>query len=126
MPFPPIPLINFITHSSLFNKYPYTLYNSTFSFFAMEPLIAKIICDFLPFDIISCAFGQIDCYKLEGSMAPTCRAMDYHLLSLHFAKTVHILYDMGIDIFFLQISRIPDRMSTRLNSSHLGISYAVF
>src|SRR5262245_62795831 len=27
---------------------------------------------------------------------------------------------------FMAISQVPDRKSTRLNSSHLGISYAVF
>src|SRR5262245_65168676 len=31
-----------------------------------------------------------------------------------------------VDAHFLYESRRPDRKSTRLNSSHLGISYAVF
>src|ERR1035438_949151 len=84
-----------------------TIYNSTFSFFAMKPPIAKIISDFLPFNIICCAFGHMYCHKLEGWMAPTCGAEDYHLLRVHFAKTVHILYEIRVDLFFLQIFRIP-------------------
>src|ERR1039458_2639769 len=37
---------------------------------------------------------------------------------------VHFLTEEGVDIRFSP--RKPDRKSTRLNSSHLGISYAVF
>src|SRR5258705_7046692 len=43
----------------------------------------------------------------------------YVLKSLTFGST-----DLRVDA--LQLPRVRDRKSTRLNSSHLGISYAVF
>jgi hypothetical protein len=107
MPFSPIQLINFI---SLFNsilQVPYTLYNSTFSFFAMNPLMLKINFCFFSFSITSCAFGHINCCKLAGSMAPTCRVKDYHLPISCLKGIVQLLYNIEIDIFILQIFLTP-------------------
>jgi hypothetical protein len=73
----------------------------------MEPLMAKIVSVFLPFDISDCAFGHIDCTKLAGSMAPTCRAEDYHLPIICLQGIVQLLYDIEIDIFILQIFLTP-------------------
>jgi hypothetical protein len=76
-------------------------------FFAMEPLITKIISVFLPFDIIRCAFGHINCHKLAGSMAPTCRVKAYHLPITCLQGIVQLHYDIGLNIFIPQISPIP-------------------
>src|SRR5258705_3832388 len=42
-----------------------------------------------------------------------------------FLETVEIARRAGRDLFIVQMP-LKDRKSTRLNSSHLGISYAVF
>ena len=99
-------LISFLS-SSLFYKYPSIIYNSTFPFFAMKPPMAKIISDFLPFTIISCAFDHKYCHKLAGSMAPTCRAKAYDLLIFCLPGIVHItLGDRDVPLF-PQITWIP-------------------
>src|SRR5258705_4517638 len=60
---------------------------------------------------------------------------EIYTLSLHDALPISIVIDSSVIIEYLDeiapvpenfTPRDPDRKSTRLNSSHLGISYAVF
>src|SRR5262245_64487956 len=58
-----------------------------------------------------------------------------YTLSLHDALPIYFLLEPGLDpgrvtqlveVLQRRLRTLPDRKSTRLNSSHLGISYAVF
>src|SRR5947199_10696876 len=60
---------------------------------------------------------------------------EIYTLSLHDALPIFDLYNRGETVGIFQMEsggitnlsrRLKDRKSTRLNSSHLGISYAVF
>src|SRR5205814_9546138 len=45
---------------------------------------------------------------------------------IEYENTVRDLLGVHVELQDLHAQQIPDRKSTRLNSSHLGISYAVF
>src|SRR3712207_8387147 len=53
---------------------------------------------------------------LRGRVHPAARALHGQVAALRAADAVHLLARR----------RVPDRKSTRLNSSHANISYAVF
>src|SRR3712207_8536290 len=61
----------------------------------------------------------------ESSLTPEAKAT---LLSLSLYATTKVVYQPGFcsNFGFNSISEVGDRKSTRLNSSHANISYAVF
>src|SRR5690242_21146208 len=101
--------------------YAATIFLSTFLLFQVQPLIAKII---LPW------FG--------GSAAVWAAALLFFQISLlagyayahaltRFARArTQFLIHGGLLLVSCAILPILDRKSTRLNSSHMSISYAVF
>src|SRR5690625_5716344 len=49
-----------------------------------------------------------------------------YIIGMITARTLIMIVKIFIVSKFIEISNVPDRKSTRLNSSHVAISYAVF
>src|SRR3712207_7943954 len=74
---------------------------------------------------ISSAFG--DNLTIKGFVVDFLTALTTSLAtSVFIPKAIPPCFTLGQDIFNSIISKSPDRKSTRLNSSHANISYAVF
>src|SRR5262245_63357296 len=56
-------------------------------------------------------------WRLSGDEMSNVRTIDTH---------THVLTEETAALLRKEAATVPDRKSTRLNSSHLGISYAVF
>src|SRR5205814_7749888 len=82
--------------------------------------------DALP--ILALITDILDLSKIEsGTMVVEPGEVRFTDLSVYVSKTFrHVADGRGLDQKIELDQHLPDRKSTRLNSSHLGISYAVF
>src|SRR5437899_5237425 len=85
--------------------FPYTTLFRSWIIEDIQPALVFFLFDFGLFDAVD--FGLVDDFNLQAAE-----------LDVNFVKVFGIDDAVG--------KRVVDRKSTRLNSSHLGISYAVF